>query len=100
MAQAVSRRSLSADARVRVGPFGICGGQSGTGTGFSPNTSVFPCKFHSIGAPLQWKSRKNFIIFITALHNKPSDSGVCVASAAGTFNKQKFHPNQQVKYST
>jgi hypothetical protein len=36
MAQAVSRRSLTAEAQVRyrVGTCEICGGQSGTGTGF------------------------------------------------------------------
>jgi hypothetical protein len=36
MAQAVSRRPLTAEARVRsrVSPCGICGDQSGTGTGF------------------------------------------------------------------
>jgi hypothetical protein len=47
MAQAVSRRPLTAEARVRsrVSPRGIYGGQSGTGTGFSPSTSVFPCPF-------------------------------------------------------
>jgi hypothetical protein len=54
MAQAVTRRPLTAEARVRsrVSPCGICSGQSGIGTGFSPSTSVFPCQFHSTGAPL------------------------------------------------
>jgi hypothetical protein len=38
MAQAVSRRPLTAETwvRSRVSPCGFCGGQSGTGTGFSP----------------------------------------------------------------
>ena len=47
MAQAVSRRPLTAEARVRfrVSLFGICGGQSGNGTGFSQSTSVFPVNF-------------------------------------------------------
>jgi hypothetical protein len=37
MAQVVSRRPLTAEARVRarVNPCGICAGQSGTGTGFA-----------------------------------------------------------------
>jgi hypothetical protein len=30
---------------------------------FSPNTSVFPCQFHSIGAPLLGKMTK-LIIFL------------------------------------
>jgi hypothetical protein len=47
MAQAVSHRPLTAEARVRpcFGPCGICGRQSGTGTGFSPTSSVFRCQY-------------------------------------------------------
>jgi hypothetical protein len=58
IAQAVNRRPLTAEARVRsrLSPCGICGGQSGTG--FSPITSVFPCQFHSTGAPLLEKMKK------------------------------------------
>jgi hypothetical protein len=47
MAQVVSRRPLIAEARVRplVNARGICGEQSGTGTGFSPSSSIFPCQY-------------------------------------------------------
>jgi hypothetical protein len=49
MAEVVSRRPLTAETwvRARVNPCRICGGQSGTGTGFSPSCSVYPCRYHS-----------------------------------------------------
>jgi hypothetical protein len=50
MTQVVSRRPLTAEARVhaRVKPCGICRGQSGTGTGFPPSSLVSPAilSFH------------------------------------------------------
>lgn len=52
MAQAVSCRSLTAEARFRsrVSPCDICGRQNGNEVGFSPNTCVFPCQNRAINA--------------------------------------------------
>jgi hypothetical protein len=83
MTQAVSRRSLTAEARVRSRASAVLGQV------FPPSTSVFPCQFHSTGAPLQGKTKKKLIIFITGLHNKPQDCGASVASAAGPFTAKK-----------
>jgi hypothetical protein len=60
---------------------------------FSPSTWVFPCRFHSTGAPLLGKLGKKLIIFlfifITGLHNKPYGCGASVASAAGPFTVRR-----------
>jgi hypothetical protein len=49
MTQGVICRTLTAETRVRaqVNLCGICGGQSGTGTGISPGSSAFSCQYHS-----------------------------------------------------
>jgi hypothetical protein len=52
MALAVSSRTLTAETRVcvLVNPCEICGGQSGSGTGFFLISSILPCHCHSTGA--------------------------------------------------
>jgi len=53
MTQAVCRRPFTAETRVwsQSNTCEVGGGQSGTVTGFSPSTSVFPCQYHSTNAP-------------------------------------------------
>jgi hypothetical protein len=49
MAQAVSRRPVTAEVRVRSwnSPCDICSGHSGTGAGLSPSSSLPPDQYHS-----------------------------------------------------
>jgi hypothetical protein len=91
------RHLVNAEARVRsrFSPRGIWGGQNGTGTGFSPSTSVFPYQFHSTGTPLLGKT-KTLIIFITGLHNKPRGCGASVTSAAGPFTQKRKSPSKEI----
>jgi hypothetical protein len=80
MPQAISRRPLAAEVRVRF-RFGSCtiyGRQSGTGTGFSSSTSVLPCQFHCTGSPLK-----------EVCTIRLQGCGASVATAAGPFNKLK-----------
>jgi hypothetical protein len=72
MAQEVSRRPLTAKARVRsrVSPCGICGGQSGIGTGFSPSTSVFPLSVAFHPCSIIWKNEKKTDQLSLHLHHR------------------------------
>ena len=47
------RDTFTANARVRYQTSlrEICDGKSGTGTGFYPSTSVFPCQYQSTSPP-------------------------------------------------
>ena len=57
VAQAVSRWPLPTEAhfRLQARPSEICGGQSGTETGFFLVYSRFPCQYHSITLLTRWK---------------------------------------------
>jgi hypothetical protein len=87
MDQAVSRRPFTAEAVFVPGSW-ICGGQSGTGTGFSPAYFGFPLSISFHRCSITRKNEKTLIIFITGLHNKPEGCGASVASPAGPFTKK------------
>jgi hypothetical protein len=66
MAEVVSSQPLTAEARVdaRFSPSGTCAGHSGTGTGFSPSSSVLPCQYYSTVT-------LHTLIIISGINNSP-----------------------------
>jgi hypothetical protein len=90
MAQAGSRRPVTAEARVRsqVSPCGIFGGQSVTGTVFFPEYFGFPLSVSFHRCSITQKNEK-LITIMTGLHNKPQGCGASIASAAGPFTTKE-----------
>jgi hypothetical protein len=98
MAQAVSRRSPTTEAWVRFRDVGFVVDKVALGQvflrvlRFSPVNFIPPVLHYS-------KKRKELIIIITGLHNKPQGCGASVASAAGPFiTKKKTRKNLTFLY--
>jgi hypothetical protein len=83
MAQAVSCQPFTTEAWfcIWVSPCGICGGHSGTGTGFSPSSSVLFCQDHST----------------MALHIHMSFGGWTLGPL-GVAVQRQFHPHRHEQY--
>jgi hypothetical protein len=78
MAQAVNRRPLTAEARVRshLIPCGFCGGRGGSGTYFSPSSSVSTCQYHST----------------VALHTYISSGGCTIGPLCAAVQRHRLAP--------
>jgi hypothetical protein len=95
MTQAVSRRPLTTEVRVRsrVSPCDICRGQSGTGTGFSPEYFGFPLSISFHRYSITWKNEKKNYHLSLHLHRSVVQWALrlqCVrTSAAGPFSTKR-----------
>jgi hypothetical protein len=85
VAQAVSRQPFTAESRVRAraNPCGIYGGQSGTGTGFSPSCSVFPCQYNSI----------------VVLHTHILSEGWTICPVVAVVQRRSLTPTKTINYA-
>jgi hypothetical protein len=90
MAQAISRRPLTAEDRVRVwvSPCGIYGGQNGTGRGFSPSRSVLLCQYLSTMSLNAYISSEGWTInlLVTAVQRQSRPSTRATTKNNGLFN--------------
>jgi hypothetical protein len=81
MGQATSHRSVTAKSQVHV-RVSICGGKIGTGAGFSPNTSVLTCQFHSTAA----------------FHSDMSPGGWTLVPLKAAVQRQSLHRHEQQQH--
>jgi hypothetical protein len=95
MAQAVSRRPLTVEARVRsrVSPCEICGGQSGIGTGFSPSCRFSPVNF----IPLVL-GKKKLLIFITGVAQEALRLWCVRSIYCGALHHEKKKKKKKTRY--
>jgi hypothetical protein len=91
MAQAVSSRPLTAEARVRSGSVHVrfVVDKVALRQVFPRVLRFSPVNFIPPVLHYTEKRKKKLIIFITWLHNKPQGCGASVASVAGTFTTKK-----------